>query len=125
MKRRTLLQSIPAIALSATATAATAFKMPDAPVDDIPDWFDTWKRQNVMLNGAGSKDMAEDEFDAAIEKQSELSKRIMEAKPTTLEGAAAQIELAIEDNAFDAGYKDKREIKMAKNIVKFLHSMAA
>ena len=37
IKRRSLFAAIPALA--ATATGALAFKAPDGPVDDLPDWW--------------------------------------------------------------------------------------
>lgn len=43
MNRRDLLLNAPA-ALAASVIPAEAFKMPDAPVDDLPE---TWKRQPI------------------------------------------------------------------------------
>tara|TARA_R110002020_G_scaffold95937_10_gene230131 strand:+ start:9331 stop:9726 length:396 start_codon:yes stop_codon:yes gene_type:complete len=90
IKRRALFSAIPALAM--TATAATAFKMPDAPVHDpIPDWFEEWKTTRA------SADALDDECEEHEAALNDLEEKICNATPTTQAGAVAQLEYAMED----------------------------
>lgn len=84
--RRSVLAAAPALACGHAAASAPA-------CDPIPAWYREWKRKNQKWIDA----IDGPEEDTAFHEVCELERLICTTRPTTREGAIAQLEYALED----------------------------
>lgn len=103
LHRRAFFKSASTAALAATATPALAFQVPITETPDpLPEWFRKWQTLQVRWFDEGHDEDGEQNALGAIleDERDEIEQRIMNARATSIQGAVAQLDLAIHPDSF-------------------------
>ena len=116
MTRRSLVVALPALALAPQLRAAPA-------TDPHPAWLEDWRAKRAAVMAMADPDSAEgDVLCAALD---DLEAKMIATPAQTLRGAAAQIELLVENEDAGCAYCDRRDGQTLLWIVEQLKARAA